>query len=427
MTELEAKAWNESPERGVRALLAAWRVGFRRRETALFLGPAFVASVAYLDPGNFATNIAGGSGFGYTLLWVLLYSNLIAILVQTLSARLGIMTGKTLPENCREHLPRPAVWGLWIVAEIMAMATDLAEFLGAALGFYLLFSMPLFPAALLTGAVSFYLLWVHGRGHRKLERAMMAFVAVIGACYAVEIFLARPDWSAVWRGALIPQLNEQSLFVAVGMLGATIMPHVVYLHSALVLPRRMHTPPHSRRRLFSFALLDVLIAMNLAWLINSAMIIMAAAVFFNHGIRIDSIEQAHQTLTPLLGGFAAAAFGIALIASGLSSATVGTFAGQVIIEGFLRVKIPVFLRRAITMIPALVVIGFGWDPLTILIASQVALSLALPFAIVPLVWLNSARKILGPARLPRAWCAAASTAAALIIALNLWLIVSFVV
>ena len=424
MTELEAQAWVESSRGGVRAHLTEWALGFRKREVVMFLGPAFVASIAYLDPGNFATNIAGGSSFGYTLLWVLLYSNVIAVLVQSLSARLGIMTGKTLPENCRQHFPKPVVWGLWGTAEVMAMATDLAEFLGAALGFYLLLSIPLFPAALITGAFSFYLLWVQGRGHRAFEGVMVGFVAVIGLAYAVEVFLADPDWGAVARGVLVPNLNSENLFVAMGMLGATVMPHVVFLHSALVLPRRRTTPAGARPRLFSFALLDVLFAMNVAWLINSAMVIMAAAVFFQSGIEIHSIEQAHQTLVPLLGGFAAAAFGVALIASGLSSATVGTMAGQVIIEGFLKLRIPVFLRRAVTMLPALVVIGLGLDPLKILVASQVALSFALPFAIVPLIWLNASRRVMGEARLSAGWTWLAGGVAALIVALNLWLMLS---
>lgn len=424
MTELEARTWVAGSPSSKRSLLGEWGQGFRSREVLMFLGPAFVASIAYMDPGNFATNIAGGSTFGYTLLWVLLYSNLIAVLVQSLSARLGIMTGKTLPQNCREHLPLPVTLGLWVTAEIMAMATDLAEFLGAALGFYLLLSIPLFPAALITGAFSFWLLWVHGRGHRKLEHIMMGFVAVIGLAYLVEVLLADPDWGAVLHGVAVPKLDSQSLFVAMGMLGATVMPHVIFLHSALVLPRRAQAPSTQRRRVFRFAVLDVLVAMNIAWLINSSMVIMAAAVFFDAGIRIDSIEQAHQTLTPLLGVGAAAAFGIALIASGLSSATVGTMAGQVIIEGFLRVKIPLFIRRAVTMVPALVVIGIGWDPLKILLVSQVVLSIALPFAIIPLIWLNASKRVMGEARLGRGWTLVAGSVAAVIVALNIWLIVS---
>ncbi len=393
----------------------------KRRETWWYFGPAFVASIAYIDPGNFATNIEGGARFNYTLLWVLLWSNAMAVLVQFLSAKLGIATGKTLPQNCRTHFSRPMTLMLWVAAEIAALATDLAEFLGAALGFYMLFGIALLPAALVTGVAVFAILAVERKGFRRLEYVIMAFVAVIGGCYAVEIFLVKPAWSSVVRGVLIPTINSQSIYVAVGMLGATVMPHVVYLHSALVLHRKRPDPEHDRhhRRMELF---DVLCAMNGAWLVNSAMIIMAAAVFFRHGVAVTTIEQAHQTLAPLVGQASSVVFAIALLASGLSSSTVGTMAGQVILEGFLNIKFSIFLRRLITMIPALLVIAWGLDPLKILVLSQVSLSFALPFAIIPLILFTRRRDVMGEHVNSRRtnWLAYATTT--VIITLNLLLL-----
>ncbi len=359
-----------------------------------YFGPAFVASVAYMDPGNFATNIEAGSRFGYDLLWVLLWSNAMAILVQYLSAKLGIATGRTLPECCRANFSRPVTLGLWVAGEIAAMATDLAEFLGAALGFYLLFHMPLLPAALVTGVCVFLILLVEQYGFRHLELEIMLLVGVIGVAYAIEVLLVHPAWGAIARGTVIPTVSSSSIYVAVGMLGATVMPHVVYLHSALVQPRReSRDETHSWHR--KMAALDVLVAMNGAWLVNSAMVVMAAAAFFGHGLNVESIRQAHSTLEPLLGRLAAGAFAIALLASGLSSSTVGTMAGQVIISGFLNVRFSIFLRRLLTMIPSLVVIALGLDPLKILILSQVVLSFCLPFALVPLLLLTQRRDIMG--------------------------------
>jgi manganese transport protein len=359
-----------------------------------YFGPAFVASVAYMDPGNFATNIEAGSRFGYNLLWVLLWSNAMAILIQYLSAKLGIATGKTLPECCREHFSRPVTIGLWVAAEFSAMATDLAEFLGAALGFYLLFHMPLLPAALLTGVIVFAILLVERYGFRNLELVIMGLVGIIGVAYAIEVLLVHPAWGAIGSGVVIPRVNASSIYVAVGMLGATVMPHVIYLHSALVLPRREdHDHLHTRHS--KMELLDVLVAMNGAWLVNSAMVVMAAAAFFGHGLTVTSIREAHTTLEPLLGGLAAEAFAVALLCSGLSSSTVGTMAGQVIIEGFLDIKFSIFLRRLLTMIPALLVIAMGLDPLRILILSQVALSFCLPFALIPLMVLTYRRDVMG--------------------------------
>ncbi len=394
----------------------------KRWEFLKYLGPAFVASVAYMDPGNFATNIAGGSEFNYKLLWVLLWSNLMAILVQVLSAKLGIATGKSLPQNCRQHFSRPMTYFLWLTAEIVAMATDLAEFLGAALGFYLLLNIPLLPAALLTGVAVFLILAVERYGFRQLEYVIMGFVGMIGIAYAIEVFLAKPDWSAIGYHVVVPQIDSQSVYVAVGMLGATVMPHVIYLHSALVKHRLKTKDVEHNNKHFRFERLDVLLAMNGAWLINSAMIIMSAAVFFRNGIPVQSIEQAHETLTPILGEFSALAFGVALLCSGLSSSTVGTMAGQVIIEGFLDIKFSIFLRRLITVIPALIVIALGLDPLKILILSQVTLSFGLPFAIVPLIFLTGKRKIMGDLVNRKTTTGLAILVSAVIIALNVLLL-----
>jgi manganese transport protein len=383
---------------------------FRRNEMWTYFGPAFVASVAYIDPGNFATNILGGSQYGYRLLWVLLWSNAMAILIQYLSAKLGIVTGLTLPQNCRKHFSRPMTIGLWLAAEVSAIATDLAEFLGAALGFYLLFgpavlahgwsrTETLFGAALLSAVAVFLILALDLAGYQWLEWGIMTFVGIIGICYGIEMFLVHPDWRLAAFNTLIPTLDPKdihgSLYAAVGMLGATVMPHVVYLHSALVQPRREELVKQPiieglsrRRKYLRFELIDVFVAMNGAWLINSAMIVMAAVAFVHSG-GAPSIEDAYRTLGPLLGPLSATVFAVALLCSGLSSSTVGVMAGQVIIEGFLDIKFSIFLRRLITIIPALAVIAVGLDPLKILILSQVVLSFTLPFALIPLLILTS--------------------------------------
>lgn len=401
---------------------------FRRNELWSYFGPAFVASVAYIDPGNFATNIEGGSRLGYRLLWVLLWSNAMAILIQYLSAKLGIVTGLTLPENCRKHFSRPATIALWVAAEIAAIATDLAEFLGAALGLFLLFgptllahgvsrTQTLLVAGLVASVAVFAILALDLIGFRWLEAGIMAFVGVIGLCYGFEVFLVHPDWHAAAMRVLIPTLDtsspllfHQSIYLAVGMLGATVMPHVIYLHSALVQPRLKnlaaeHPETFStksripgatlRRRYLRFELIDVFVAMNGAWLINSAMIVVAAVAFTHLGSPITDVERAYQTLGPLLGPAAATVFAVALLCSGLSSSTVGVMAGQVIIEGFLHIKFPIFLRRLITIVPALIVLAVGLDPLKILILSQVVLSFALPFALIPLLLLTNRTSVMG--------------------------------
>lgn len=387
----------------------------------IYLGPAFVASVAYMDPGNFATNIVAGSYFGYALLWVIFWSNIMAILIQYLSAKLGIVTGKTLPENCRDTLPKPFVIILWLAAEAAALATDLAEFLGAALGFYLLFKIPLLVAALMTAIAVFAILAIEKLGFRKLEYAILSFVAIIGISYAIEVFLAKPDWSEVARGVAIPTIHSDSIYVAVGIVGATVMPHVIYLHSALVQHRRKSYLQKHKDHIH-FERFDILAAMNSAFLINAAMIIMAAAVFFGSGIRVEGIEQAHETLKPLLGGLASTVFAIALLASGLSSSTVGTMAGQVILEGFMNFKMSIFMRRFLTMLPAIIVIALGLNPLGILVLSQVILSFALPFAIIPLLWLTGNKRIMGEHTNRRHTQLAGWVIAIGIIALNLLLL-----
>jgi manganese transport protein len=390
-----------------------------------YLGPAFIAAVAYIDPGNFATNIAGGSKFGYTLVWVIVASNLMAMLIQTLSAKLGIATGKNLPEVCREEFPRRTTMFLWLQAEAIAMATDLAEFLGAALGFHLLFGIALFPAAVLTGITAFAILGLQRFGFRPLEATIAAFVGVIGVCYVIELFYANPPLLTVAKHAVVPEFaGPESVLLAVGILGATVMPHVIYLHSALTASRIVPTSDDERRTLFRYTRLDVVIAMVIAGLINMAMLVMAASTFFDSGHHdVDSIEGAHRTLEPLLGPASAKLFAIALIASGLSSSAVGTLAGQVVMQGFIRRRIPIAVRRLVTMVPAFVVIGLGLDPSRTLVISQVVLSFGIPFALVPLVLFTSRERIMGVLVNQRATTAAAAVVAALISGLNVFLLV----
>src|SRR5919204_1407578 len=316
-----------------------------------FLGPAFVACVAYVDPGNFATNIAGGSKFGYTLVWVIVLSNLMAMLIQTLSAKLGIATGRNLPEVCREHFPRRVTLGLWVQAEVIAMATDLAEFVGAAIGIKLLLGIPLFPAAVITGVVTFAILGLQRQGFRPFEAVITAFVLVIGICYLAELWLAHPPLGTGARHAVVPEIaGNESVLLAVGILGATVMPHVIYLHSALTQNRIVPRTPDEAKILYRYTRVDVLLAMSLAGLINMAMLVIAATVFFGKGLtHVESLEGAHRTLEPVLGGASSVLFALALTASGLSSSTVGTLSGQVVMQGFIRRRIPLFVRRLVTM------------------------------------------------------------------------------
>jgi manganese transport protein len=389
-----------------------------------FIGPAFIASIAYMDPGNYATNISAGAQYGYVLLWVIFASNLMAMLIQSLSAKLGIATGQNLAEICRNEFPRPVVWGMWGLMEIMAMATDLAEFLGAALGLNLLFHIPLFPAALMTAVATFVILSLERRGFRHLEAVITAFVGVIALCYVIETILDRPDWGQLAYHSVVPHFSGvESVLLATGILGATVMPHVIFLHSALTQGRVVTREPQQLKRLYRFQLVDVGVAMGTAGFVNAAMLIMAASTFFRAGFTgVASIEDAYKTLVPLLGSAASVVFAVSLLASGLSSSTVGTMAGQVIMQGFLHRKISVWLRRLVTMFPTLVVIALGLDPTRTLVISQVVLSFALPFAIIPLVMFTRRRDLMGVLTNHRITTIVASVVAALIIALNLFLL-----
>ncbi len=410
----------------VRHRAAAESAPARRRRRGLlpFLGPAFIASVAYIDPGNFATNIAGGSKFGYTLLWVIVASNLMAMLIQILSAKLGIATGRNLPEVCRERFSRRTSRALWVQAELIAMATDLAEFLGAAIGFHLLLGVDLFLAAVITGITSFLILSLQRFGFRPLEALIAAIVGVIGVCYVGELWLANPDLGAAAKGAVVPSFaGSESLLLAVGILGATVMPHVIYLHSALTQDRIVPTNDADARRILRFTRIDVLIAMTIAGLINMAMLVMAASTFFGSGLlNVDSIEGAHRTLEPLLGSASSTLFALALLGSGLASSAVGTLAGQVVMQGFIERQIPIFLRRAVTMAPAFVVIGLGVDTTKTLVISQVVLSFGIPFALIPLVLFTRRKDLMGVLVNHRLTTAAAAVVAALIVSLNLFLL-----
>jgi manganese transport protein len=389
-----------------------------------FLGPAFIACVAYIDPGNFATNVAGGSKFGYQLVWVIVAANLMAMLIQTLSAKLGIATGRNLPEVAREQFPRRAVILLWLQAEAIAMATDLAEFLGAAIGFHLLFGWGLFPSALIAGASSFAILGLQRFGFRPLEAVIAVLVGVIGACYLAELTFAHPDYGQVVKHAVLPQFGgSEAVLLSVGILGATVMPHVIYLHSALTQDRLVPETHEDAQTLLRYTRVDVVIAMSIAGAINVAMLVMAASTFFRSGLLdVDSLEGAHKTLEPILGGASSTLFALALLASGLSSSAVGTLSGQVVMQGFIRRQIPLAVRRGVTMLPAFVVIAIGVDPSRTLVISQVVLSFGIPFALIPLVLFTARRDLMGPLVNRRVTTIAASVIVALIVALNFFLL-----
>jgi manganese transport protein len=389
-----------------------------------FLGPAFIASVAYMDPGNFATNIQGGAKFGLTLLWVIVASNLMAMLIQSLSAKLGIATGLNLAEHCRNSFPRPVVIALWVLMELVAIATDLAEFLGAAVGFNLLFGIPLWMAGILTAIATFLILGLERFGFRPLEAVITAMVGVISVSYLVETFLVKPPLGDVLYHAVVPQLaGPESIVVAAGILGATVMPHAIFLHSALTQGRIKVKDPQQMRLLFRFEILDVLIAMGMASLINAAMLIMAAITFHKPGMtNVGTLEEAYRTLEPLLGSVASGFFGLSLLASGLSSASVGTMAGQIIMQGFLKREIPVWIRRLVTMVPSLIVIFIGFDPTQTLVISQVFLSFGLPFAIIPLVVFTSRRDLMGILTNHKVTTYLAWVIAGIIVSLNIYLL-----
>jgi manganese transport protein len=395
----------------------------RWRGRIALLGPAFVAAVAYIDPGNFATNIAGGARYGYLLLWVIVAANLMAMLVQYLSAKTGIATGKNLPELCREHFKRPVTIGLWLQAEAIAIATDLAEFVGAAIALNLLLGVPPFAAGLITAVVAFAILELQTRGHRRFELAIAGFLGIVFAGFMYDLLLVGVDPGAFAAG-LVPGFDgTDSVLLAVGILGATVMPHVVYLHSALTSHRIQPQHTGEKRELLRFERLDVFLAMGLAGIINITMLVVAAQLFHGSGrTGVDSIEGAHAGFSALLGGGAALAFAVALLASGMSSSSVGTYAGQVVMQGFIDRRINLFVRRAITMAPSLVVLAIGVDPSTTLVISQVVLSFGIPFALVPMVLLTRRADVMGALVNRTPTTVAAGVVAALIIALNAFLL-----
>jgi manganese transport protein len=404
--------------------------GNRRGWRALlpFTGPAFVASVAYMDPGNFATNIQGGAGFGYRLLWVVVLANLMAMLFQGLSAKLGIATGKNLAELSRENAPKSVGYAMWVASEFGAMATDLAEFLGATVALYLLFHIPMLAGAIITGIVTYVILALHRFGFRPLETLIGSLVGVIAVCYIIETLLARPNWNQVLYHSVVPWFGgPSSVVLAVGIVGATVMPHAIYLHSALTQDRIV---PASRDQLPSivrFSYFDVVIALTIAGLVNLSMMYMAAAVFHATGhAAVADISTAYRTLTPLLGNFAGVVFLTSLMASGISSSVVGTMAGQVIMQSFVGFTVPMWVRRIVTMLPAIVVVAIGLNVTQTLILSQVVLSFVLPIPVVALIWLSARREIMGDMVNARSVTALASISAAAILGLNAVLIWSVI-
>ncbi|ODV54498.1 Nramp family divalent metal transporter [Lysinibacillus fusiformis] len=361
-----------------------------------FLGPAFIAAVAYIDPGNFATNITAGSQYGYLLLWVIAFSNLMAVLIQSLSAKLGIATGKNLPEVAREHFSKKTSIFLWVQAELVIIATDLAEFIGAALGLYLLFNIPMLPAAIITAVGSFAILELQRRGFRAFEAGISGMVLIVVLAFAFQTFLAQPEWSEVAFGMFTPQFEGvDSLLLATGILGATVMPHAIYLHSSLTQSRIIGRNEEEKRRIFRFEFIDIIIAMIIAGAINMSMLIIAAAVFHTQGIVVEDLDVAYNGLKDALGPMAAVSFGLGLLIAGLASSSVGTLAGDVVMQGFIQRKIPLYLRRAITMVPPLAIIASGVNATHALVLSQVVLSFGIAFALVPLVMFTSKRDIMG--------------------------------
>ena len=417
-TGLDSQALRAAQPSGLRVL----RSRGRTRGAVALLGPAFVAAVAYVDPGNFATNFGAGAAFGYALAWTVAVANLMAMLVQYLSAKTGVATGRDLPELCREHLGAHVSLGLWVQAELIAMATDLAEFVGAALGLNLLFHVPLFPAGLITAVVAFGILGLEQRGYRHFELAIVGLLGLVLLGFAYDLAGAGASAGSVAAG-MVPHLSSDRLLLVSGIIGATVMPHVIYLHSALTKSRVSCGDDAERRELLRFQRLDVVVALGAAGLVNLAMLFVAASVFHRTGgSQVDSIQAAHAGLVRLVGGGAALAFAVALLASGLSSSSVGTYAGQVVMQGFVRRRIPLWARRGLTMLPALIVLGLGLPATDSLVISQVVLSFGIPFALVPLVLLTRRADIMGPLVNRPLTTAAAGGIAAMIIVLNVYLL-----
>ncbi|MBV9762531.1 MAG: Nramp family divalent metal transporter [Acidobacteriaceae bacterium] len=407
--------------------VATSHANFWRRLIA-FAGPAYLVSVGYMDPGNWATDLEGGARFGYRLIWVLVVSNLMALLLQTLSSRLGIVTRRDLAQACRDEYPRAVSYALWILCELAIVACDLAEVLGAAIGLNLLFHLPMLAGVLVTAADTLLVLWFTRMGIRVIEAFVLALIATIAGCFAFEIFLSRPDLPEVITG-LVPRLNSSSIYIAVAIFGATVMPHNLYLHSALVQTRQIGDTRNEKRSACWYNFLDSAVALNGALFVNAAILIMSAAVFFSRHIVVTEIQQAHQLLAPLLGTTAASVlFGLALLCSGQSSTLTGTMAGQIVMEGFLRFRMQPWLRRAVTrclaITPAAFTIYFAGDAGTyqLIILSQVVINFQLPFAVIPLVQFTSDRNRMGEFANGLWLRCAAWLSAAFILALNAWLI-----
>jgi manganese transport protein len=424
MTNLTGRFRGSLSERTVdaaRQVLAGQRGGWRAY--LVFAGPAVIASIAYVDPGNFATNIQAGARHGYGLLWVVLLANLIAMLFQALSAKLGIVTGRNLAEMCRDHFPRPIVLAMWVASEIAAMATDLAEFLGGAIGLSLLFQMPLLAGMIVTGIVTYGLLMVEGFGFRPIELIIGSMVTVIALCYLAEMFIVPVDWASAAFHTVVPQIADaQALLLAVGIIGATVMPHAVYLHSGLTQARMPVRDDTERRKVLRFSNQEVVIALALAGLVNMAMVMMASSAFHAGHPDVAEIETAYHTLTPLLGVGAAGVFLLSLIASGISASTVGTMAGQMIMQGFVGFRIPILVRRLVTMLPAFVVVALGVNATNALVVSQVVLSIALPLPMIALLIFTGRRDIMGDFTNGRITRIAALIGTAVVLVLNFFLI-----
>lgn len=410
-TRAAARAALDGNVRGLRAVLP-------------FLGPAFIASVAYIDPGNFATNIQGGSAFGYNLLWVIALANLMAMLLQSMSAKLGLATGNNLAELCREHFSKPVVYAMWIAAEIGAMSTDLAEFLGASIGLNILLHIPLVLATLITGIATYCILLLERYGFRPIEAVITSLVGIIAISYVIETIFSHPAWNQVLYHTVVPwEGSNTSVLLTVGIIGATVMPHVIYLHSSLTQQRIVPRSEEEARRIFKLSIPDVIIAMGLAGMVNIAMLYMAAATFNDHGLsNISDITTAYQTLIPLLGGAASFVFALSLLASGLSSSTVGTMAGQVVMQGFVGFTIPIWLRRLVTMAPAVLIAFLGVNPTETLVISQVILSFILPIPVITLVIFTSRRDIMGKLVNSKATTVLSIMCSAVILALNVLLL-----
>ncbi|CAK6476882.1 Nramp family divalent metal transporter [Peribacillus simplex] len=401
---------HQSSSRGIKNLLP-------------YLGPAFIAAVAYIDPGNYATNITAGSKYGYTLLWVIFASNLMAVLIQSLSAKLGIATGKNLPELCREKFSKKTSFLLWIQAEAVIMATDLAEFIGAALGIYLLFDLPLITSAIIAGIGSFAILEIQRRGYRTFEALITVMIFVVVIAFGAQVFYAKPDTSAVVLGLFTPKFDGvDSILLSAGMLGATVMPHAIYLHSSLTQRRIVGVNDLERKRIYRFELIDIVIAMLIAGAINAAMVIVSAALFHKNGALVEDLDVAYQQFGAMLGPSVAMFFGIGLLFAGLSSSSVGVMTGDVVMQGFIKRHIPIYLRRVITTVPPLLIILWGVNPSKALVMSQVVLSFGIAFALVPLIMFTSNKKIMGSLVNHKITSGAAWLIAVLIIGLNLFLL-----